>query len=54
MDFDVDDIVRSTWEPEVKHQLIFGPWGKEVVPVLLQKVNHYAEESHKPFLFAKL
>lgn len=32
MDFDVDDIVRSTWQlPEVKHWLNSGPWGKGVV-----------------------
>lgn len=27
----VDDIVRSTWQPEVKHQLNSRPWGREVV-----------------------
>lgn len=55
VDFDVEDMVRSTWQPEVKHQLNFGPWGKEVVPVLLQRVKHghYAEESHKPFFVYK-
>lgn len=55
VDFDVENTVRSTWQPEVKHQLNFGPWRKEVVPFLLQKVNHgqYAEQSYKPFLFAK-